>query len=171
MGDKQERIKEKLADELENEPDEAFSTEQLVRITGIVSEYNRKIKCHLAGVQEKRTSWADRLADRVASFGGSWSFIILFTALLVVWMIWNILGWKLRFDEPPFILLNLILSCISAFQAPFILMSQNRQAARDKQEALLDFAINYKAQQENLDMMEHLKRIEQLLESHRRNTP
>jgi uncharacterized membrane protein len=75
-------------------------------------------------------------------------------------MIWNSLGFTKHFDKPPFILLNLILSFIAAFQAPVIMMSQNRQAARDKHESIIDFAINYKAEQEIDDMQSHLHRME-----------
>ena len=77
-------------------------------------------------------------------------------------MIINLMSFA--FDKPPFILLNLILSCISALQAPVILMSQNRQAARDKQEAILDFAINYRAEQENMELKTLLERLDKRLE-------
>ena len=69
-------------------------------------------------------------------------------------------GFTKHFDKPPFILLNLILSFIAAFQAPVIIMSQNRQASRDKHESIIDFAINYKAEQEIDDMQSHLHRME-----------
>ncbi len=77
-------------------------------------------------------------------------------------MIINLMSFA--FDKPPFILLNLILSCISALQAPVILMSQNRQAARDKQEAILDFAINFRAEQENMELKALLERLDKRLE-------
>ncbi len=153
-----------LLDELDKEAQSSpLSHEQIARISKIVEEYNTKIKCRLTEEQEKRTSRSDRLADKVASFGGSWAFIVLFILFLAVWMIWNSVLLFMQFDSPPFILLNLILSCISALQAPFILMSQNRQAARDKQEALLNFAITYKAEKENDEIKNMLRSIERIL--------
>ncbi|MDF2938329.1 MAG: hypothetical protein K0Q90_3702 [Paenibacillaceae bacterium] len=153
-----------LLDELDKEAQSSpLSHEQIARISKIVEEYNTKIKCRLTEEQEKRTSRSDRLADKVASFGGSWAFILIFLAFLAIWMILNSIMLFLQFDSPPFILLNLILSCISALQAPFILMSQNRQAARDKQEALLNFAITYKAEKENDEIKNMLRSIEQTL--------
>ena len=107
------------------------------------------------------TRRSDRVADKVAAFGGSWTFIIIFGCFLVVWILINLLPFLgLQFDPKPFILLNLILSFIAAFQAPIIMMSQNRQAARDKHESIIDFAINYKAEQEIDDMQKHLHRME-----------
>lgn len=153
-----------LIDELDKEAQSSpLSKEQIARISKIVEEYNTKVKCHLTEEQEKRTSRSDRLADKVASFGGSWAFIVIFIVFLAIWMIWNSIVLFLQFDGPPFILLNLILSCVSALQAPFILMSQNRQASRDKQEALLNFAITYKAEKENDEIKNMLKSIERIL--------
>ncbi len=103
------------------------------------------------------------MADNMAAFGGSWTFIVLFACFLVGWIIWNTVPFLPHFDPAPFILLNLFLSFLAGFQAPVILMSQNRQAARDKHEAMIDFAINYKAEQENVEMQKQLKRIEQML--------
>jgi uncharacterized membrane protein len=108
-----------------------------------------------------KTKWSDRLADNIASFGGSWKFISIFAVFLFVWLLWNTLPFiNSHFDPHPFILLNLCLSFVAAFQAPIIMMSQNRQAARDKHESVIDFAINYKAEQEIDDMQSHLHRIE-----------
>ncbi|MDR6882845.1 MULTISPECIES: DUF1003 domain-containing protein [Bacillales] len=157
-----ERMPEKLLRELDNETDAKLNIEQLARITAMVREYQGNIKSHLTHQQEKKSTWADRLADRIAFFGGSWTFIVFFGLFLAAWMALNLT--RLAFDKPPFILLNLILSCISAFQAPVILMSQNRQAARDKQEAILDFAINYRAEQENMELKELLERLDSRLE-------
>jgi uncharacterized membrane protein len=100
------------------------------------------------------------LADKIAAFGGSWKFIIVFSIFLFSWIVLNTVSLITHFDPPPFILLNLILSFIAAFQAPVIMMSQNRQAARDKHESVIDFAINYKAEMEIDDMQSHLHRIE-----------
>ncbi|SFU93017.1 Uncharacterized membrane protein [Alicyclobacillus macrosporangiidus] len=130
------------------------------RIDRLVDLYERRIMAHLDEEYHRKTRWADRLADRIARFGGSWTFIVCFAAFLALWMSWNTVRFLPHFDEPPFILLNLILSFIAAFQAPVIMMSQNRQAARDKHESVIDFAINYKAEQEIDDMQSHLHRIE-----------
>lgn len=142
---------------------EALNAEQLKRIGKMVHDYHENVKCHLNVQQEKKTGWPDRLADGIASFGGSWTFIVYFALFLVVWVLWNVYT-SLKFDKAPFILLNLMLSTLSAFQAPIILMSQNRQAARDKQESILSFAINYKAEQENNELKAMLQRIERRLE-------
>lgn len=91
----------------------------------------------------------DRLADHIASFGGSWKFILSFAGFLILWILANV--WLLAsraFDPYPFILLNLILSCIAAIQAPVIMMSQNRQEARDRQRAENDYKVNLKAELE-----------------------
>ncbi|MGF9564720.1 DUF1003 domain-containing protein [Neorhizobium sp. JUb45] len=96
-----------------------------------------------------RRSLGDRIADGVASFGGSWTFIISFFAFLAVWMLINAaLGQAEAFDAYPFILLNLVLSTIAAFQAPVIMMSQRRQEEKDRLRALNDYKVNLKAELE-----------------------
>lgn len=90
-----------------------------------------------------------KIADRVASFGGSWTFIITFFSFIIIWMTINV--WVLAqkpFDPYPFILLNLILSCLAAIQAPIIMMSQNRQEQKDRQRGEHDYKINLKAELE-----------------------
>jgi uncharacterized membrane protein len=90
-----------------------------------------------------------RIADRVASFGGSWTFIICFFLFLVLWIVVNLLSASSGgFDPYPFILLNLILSCLAAIQAPVIMMSQNRQEQKDRERSKKDFVINLKAELE-----------------------
>ncbi|MGV8880393.1 MAG: DUF1003 domain-containing protein [Sphingobacteriaceae bacterium] len=90
-----------------------------------------------------------RLADQVAAFGGSWTFIITFFSFIVIWMLVNIYFLsKKPFDPFPFILLNLILSCLAAIQAPIIMMSQNRQEQKDRQRGEHDYKINLKAELE-----------------------
>ncbi|MET0280409.1 MAG: DUF1003 domain-containing protein [Steroidobacteraceae bacterium] len=89
------------------------------------------------------------VADRVARFGGSWTFIGLFAVILISWMLYNA-GQARPFDPYPFILLNLVLSCLAAIQAPVILMSQNRQSEKDRLHAQADFAVNLKAEVEIL---------------------
>ena len=98
-------------------------------------------------------SLGERLADKVAEFGGSWTFIISFGTILLSWIAIN--TWLLRqhaFDPYPYILLNLVLSCLAAIQAPIIMMSQNRQETKDRQRAQNDFLINLKAEVEVRDL-------------------
>lgn len=98
---------------------------------------------------EEKRSLGDRVADGVASFGGSWTFIISFCAFLAVWMMMNlVLGANEAFDAYPFILLNLVLSTIAALQAPVIMMSQRRQEQKDRLRALNDYKVNLKAELE-----------------------
>jgi len=125
---------------------------ELNEVEKIVSKSinNRKIlsKHHFLPT-DKNLSFGERLADKVASFGGSWSFIIIFFIILIIWMGFN--AWFLHnkgFDPYPFILLNLILSCLAAIQAPIIMMSQNRQEAKDRQRAEHDYKVNLKAEVE-----------------------
>ncbi len=90
----------------------------------------------------------DRIADLVAATVGSWPFIIIQSFILVVWMMLNVTAWVHHWDPYPFILLNLALSFQAAYAAPFIMMSQNRQAAIDRQEAKSDYTVNIKAELE-----------------------
>ncbi len=138
-----------------------LNDEKLSRIDRMVESYERRVAARLDEDYEQHTRRSDRVADKVAAFGGSWTFIIIFAVFLCVWILINLLPFLgLQFDPKPFILLNLILSFIAAFQAPIIMMSQNRQAARDKHESIIDFAINYKAEQEIDDMQRHLHQME-----------
>jgi uncharacterized membrane protein len=93
-------------------------------------------------------SYGDKVADRVAATMGSWSFIIIQTAILIVWIILNVTAYVQQWDPYPFILLNLALSFQAAYAAPFIMMSQNRQAAIDRAAAQTDYQINAKAELE-----------------------
>jgi uncharacterized membrane protein len=95
-------------------------------------------------------SFGDRLADQVAAFGGSWKFIIIFGVILFVWIFINSLVFFIQkpFDPYPYILLNLVLSCVAAMQAPVIMMSQNRQEAKDRLRSEQDFRTNLKAELE-----------------------
>lgn len=102
------------------------------------------------------TYW-DRLADRVAKVGGSWAFIFSFAAILVFWMILNseiLTDWNMAFDPYPFIFLNLMLSTVAAIQAPVIMMSQNRQNARDRIAAMADYETNLRAELEIMALHE-----------------
>lgn len=142
-----------------------LTREKLRRIDRLVDAYEKSIVNRLDSEYANQTRKSDRLADKIAIFGGSWKFILFFSVLLFAWILWNTITYasstpSLAFDKPPFILLNLCLSFIAAFQAPIIMMSQNRQAARDRHESVIDFAINYKAEQEIDDIQKHLHRIE-----------
>ncbi|MBL0073420.1 MAG: DUF1003 domain-containing protein [Bacteroidetes bacterium] len=98
---------------------------------------------------DSKITFGQRIADKIAAFGGSWSFIIAFFSFILLWMVLTI--WLLAtkaFDPFPFILLNLILSCIAAIQAPVIMMSQNRQEQKDRQRSEHDYKINLKAELE-----------------------
>jgi len=122
---------------------------------------------HIASLLSRRTSRSpktlrdeaagtlgERMADRLAAAAGSWTFIVLFLVIIAVWMSVNAVAWLRHWDPYPFILLNLILSCVAAIQAPIILMSQNREEARDRVSAQADYEINLKTEV----LLEHLTR-------------
>lgn len=88
---------------------------------------------------------SEKLADKIAKITGSWTFIIIFIISLLAWMLYNLLAIN-RFDPYPYILLNLILSCIAAIQAPIIMMSQNRQEEKDRQRNINDYKVNLKTE-------------------------
>lgn len=89
------------------------------------------------------------ISDKVARFGGSWKFIILFTVILMLWILYNtVVAKNEQFDPYPFILMNLVLSCVAALQAPIIMMSQNRQEEKDRQRSENDYLVNLKAELE-----------------------
>lgn len=98
---------------------------------------------------EEEITFGNRLSDKIAEFGGSWTFIISFFSFILFWMVLNILIlWNRPFDPYPFILLNLILSCLAAIQAPIIMMSQNRQEEKDRKRSIQDYKINLKSELE-----------------------
>ncbi len=100
---------------------------------------------------EEQLTFGQRVADHVASFGGSWSFIGLFAVVMIAWMVYN--GETQHpFDPFPFILLNLVLSCLAAIQAPVIMMSQNRMSSKDRSDARHDYEVNLKAEMEIMDL-------------------
>ena len=115
---------------------------QAIRDNSILSE-------NIQEGPDSQISRGEKLADKIAFFGGSWTFIILFFSFLLLWILVNV--WLLTtkaFDPYPFILLNLILSCLAAIQAPIIMMSQNRQEQKDRQRSEHDYKINLKAELE-----------------------
>ncbi|MBQ0832672.1 DUF1003 domain-containing protein [Marinobacter sp.] len=98
---------------------------------------------------EKRSTFGERTADKVAKFGGSWTFILSFAVVLIAWITLNVVGLSAKpFDPYPFILLNLVLSCLAAMQAPVIMMSQGRQGTKDRLRAENDYRVNLKAELE-----------------------
>ncbi len=114
---------------------------------------------------EKRLTFGQRLADKVAMFGGSWTFIIIFAAILLAWVLLNAFLLARRgktFDPYPYILLNLFLSMLAAVQAPVILMSQNRQGVKDRLDAAHDYEVNLKAELEILSLHEKLDELREV---------
>ncbi|MAG39713.1 hypothetical protein CMI41_01990 [Candidatus Pacearchaeota archaeon] len=113
-------------------------------------------------VQGQRT-FGEKSADGLARMAGSWGFIIFFLVFLGIWMAINVYGWISSWDPYPFILLNLVLSCLAAIQAPIILMSQNRQAKKDHGKLEYDYQVNRKAEREIEAIQKQLNRIEKRL--------
>ena len=112
-----------------------------------------------------KSSFGQRAADAVAKFAGSWAFIFSFIAVMVVWMVLNVVLASKAFDAYPFILLNLVLSFIAAVQAPLIMMSQNRQEAKDRERAENDYKVNLKNE---LIIDDLHKKIDPLLENQKK---
>jgi uncharacterized membrane protein len=104
----------------------------------------------------QKLTFGERLADRVASFGGSWRFLMLFAAVLLGWVILNTAFLSHAFDPYPYILLNLVLSMLASAQAPIIMMSQNRQAIKDRSNAAHDYEVNLKAEIEIMALHDKL---------------
>ena len=109
-----------------------------------------------ANPQKEKYTVGQRAADRIAKFAGSWAFIFSFTAVLILWMVGNILR---AFDPYPFILLNLVLSCVAAIQAPLIMMSQNRQEEKDRRRAENDYKVNLKTEIMIEDLHDKMNKI------------
>ncbi len=105
---------------------------------------NRKIS--VQPESEKKYTLGQRAADAIAKFAGSWAFIFSFVGVLFLWMVLNIIMATKAFDPYPFILLNLVLSCVAAIQAPLIMMSQNRQEEKDRRRAENDYKVNLKTE-------------------------
>lgn len=124
-------------------------------LTGIEEEVLNSLREHEILVRDPakefdaRLTFGQRMADRIAGFGGSWPFIILFLGIILVWVVVNsVLIYRHPFDPYPYILLNLVLSCLAALQAPVIMMSQNRQEDRDRLRGMHDYQVNLKAELE-----------------------
>jgi len=137
------------------------------RFTFPTHQHERLPVRNLNELAEAQTSRGDHAADWVAKIVGSWSFIIGQSILLLIWVILNVTAWIQHWDPYPFILMNLFLSMQAAFTAPIIMMSQNRQAARDRLEAHNDFLINKQAEQEIRTILQFLDvQSEALVEIH-----
>jgi uncharacterized membrane protein len=112
----------------------------------------------------KKRTMGQIAADNLTTWAGSWKFIISLIVILIIWIFLNITQLFFQsFDPYPFILMNLFLSCLAAFQAPVILMSQNREVERDRARAERDFAVNRKAERENRDMQRDINYIKKQL--------
>jgi uncharacterized membrane protein len=109
---------------------------------------NETISDNIDETLDEKLTYGQRLADRIAAFGGSWAFIILFFTIIFGWIGTNLYLLSRPFDQYPFILLNLILSCLAALQAPVIMMSQNRQEEKDRERSRHDYQVNLKAELE-----------------------
>ena len=124
---------------------------------------NHPVKHKHHPVFRHHLSIGQKAADKLSEYAGSWYFILGFGVFLLIWMSLNVFAWINHWDPYPFILLNLVLSCVAALQAPIILMAQNRQAERDRIDAQYDHAVNRKAERENRHMMKELDSIKRIL--------
>jgi uncharacterized membrane protein len=126
--------------------------EQLTKLQQIVKQAIKEEKLIVENLMHQPLedlSRGQRISDKVANFGGSWRFIIIFSSIIVVWVLFNtLLSDKVEFDPYPFILMNLFLSAIAALQAPIIMMSQNRKEEKDRKRNENDYLINLKAELE-----------------------
>lgn len=149
---------------------EAYITEFLKDESGQLSQLdlqvlqsfkdNKVISASMDSGASVSASVGERIADKVAEFGGSWTFIISLVVFLLIWIAANAYWFNNKgFDPYPFILLNLILSCVAAFQAPVIMMSQNRQEAKDRERARNDYLINLKAELEIRELHEKIDHL------------
>lgn len=150
---------------------------EITRLDATVAEsiaQDRSIVAALGRDDGGKRRLGDRVADRVAGFGGSWTFILGFTGFLIFWIVLNAVLAARAVDPYPFILLNLMLSCVAALQAPFILMSQQRQESKDRARAENDYLVNLKAEieirllHEKMDHMllqqlEHMSELQSLI--------
>ncbi len=157
--------KEKLVKQLLNKDFDVIDEDELIEMlldnpTAIDSDKE----------EDERRTMGDKLADKVTEIAGSWGFIIVFCLFLILWMIINTIM-IVKFDEYPFILLNLILSCIAALQAPVIMMSQNRAAKKDSLRSLNDYKTDLKSElilevlhEQMKDLQANQKKILKMLE-------
>lgn len=126
---------------LEDEGDKKLEEEEILHLL-----LQRKVSKNVNRVQSEKLTFGAKMADNIAKFAGSWTFIITFVACLILWIALNTYMLSKAFDAYPFILLNLILSCVAAIQAPVIMMSQNRQEEKDRLRSLNDYKVNLKSE-------------------------
>lgn len=133
----------------------------MVKKTSVVKKSKRNSAFMVTHPNNLPRTFGERSADKMTEVAGSWVFIIGFMFFLILWIITNAIWLSHRSWDPyPFILLNLVLSCLAAIQAPIILMSQNRQTQKDRQRAEYDYAVNRKAEHEIQDIKELIAKIE-----------
>ena len=137
--------------------------DQLEQLLGPRPAPPRPVIRNINTVAAERMTLGDRVADGVATTMGSWRFIIIQSCILLVWINLNVIGWIYRWDPYPFILLNLALSFEAAYAAPIIMMSQNRQADKDRLMAEEDFRVNHVAEDEIRAIITHLERQDQVM--------
>ena len=150
--------KKKIIEELLHESDMEMTDEELIGeilSTKVTENYEKT----------EKVSFGQKAADAVARFAGSWAFIFSFVAIMIIWMILNVILAANAFDAYPFILLNLVLSCIAAIQAPLIMMSQNRQETIDRRRAENDYKVNLKSE---FLIDELYKKTEQIYETQKK---
>lgn len=161
-------------------PDKTLTTDEkldLVRVLvdNVAEDFNeedilhmmleKKVSVDLERSLHATSTFGQRTADKIAKFAGSWGFIFSFTALLLFWMFGNNLMKDNAFDAYPYILLNLVLSCVAAIQAPLIMMSQNRREERDREQAENAYKVNLKSE----FILEDLhKKMDRILENQKR---
>jgi uncharacterized membrane protein len=127
--------------------EEQFHLEKLHKIVQTAIDDEVLLIHNLANSETEHLDLGQKISDKVALFGGSWKFIISFFIVLSIWIVFNVFAIGIyKFDPYPFILMNLILSCIAALQAPIIMMSQNRQEEKDRKRSENDYLINLKAE-------------------------
>jgi uncharacterized membrane protein len=120
---------------------------------------------HPITIHHQNLTFGQRASDKMSSFMGSWTFLFSFAGVLLLWIGINVYAYWMQWDPYPFILLNLVLSCLASVQAPIIMMSENRQAQRDRLAAQYDHAVNRKAEREIQNMQKDLSEIKQLIKN------
>jgi uncharacterized membrane protein len=153
---------------MKNEPIKKMQSEEnqhLQKLQNIVKDTiaaEELIIQNLLHPPEEQLTTGQKISDKVARFGGSWTFIISFMIFLCAWIVFNVLALGIfKFDPYPFILMNLILSSIAALQAPIIMMSQNRQEEKDRQQSENDYLINLKAEMQIRSLHQKMDLLEQ----------
>jgi uncharacterized membrane protein len=150
-----------MAEDLLRKSEQTLDPEELNVLRSIHQRF--PVSRDAADAADAMSDFGQRLSDRVAAVGGSWSFIISFGCILLGWMLLNsdvLTHFNLTFDPYPYIFLNLMLSTVAAIQAPVIMMSQNRQAAKDRIAASLDFEVNLRAE---LEIMRLHKKVDEAI--------